>query len=799
MATELPPTADELNPATLCIHCMQRKPMLAPCPACGHKDIPSKQHPLYLKPRTLLKQQYIVGKALGQGGFGITYIGFDRWLHKKVAIKEYLPAALATRDFREASVIPLKRQELAFTQGLGLFIEEARNLAKFDHPHIVRVLNFFEENQTGYMVMDYLEGNSLGDYLAQHGGKLSLTQALEIFRPILDALDAVHAEHLYHRDISAQNIRMLTNGTPILIDFGAARHVIGEHSHTLDLVLKHGYSPIEQYSGRGKIGAWTDIYACGALLYLLLTGSLPPAATDRLSEEPLLPLNSLPAHVEATILKALALKAEQRFSDISGFKAALYEEIVPQIEQVPKKSKKIPQFALLIIIALVVGLATEKMLILQKVEQLQQQARQQWASLQLTTPPNNNVYVTYQKLLEIDPKNNTARQGLQQLSQHFLNLARTQQQQADFNAALATVEQGLRIAPQAVELRTLQQVVTVQIQQAARAQKITEGLKLAEKLIAQGQLEEAQQQYQSLQQFAPEDERVPNALNNLVNIWARQLHNSHEAVAPRLTVLNKLLNTFPQHPELLALKAELTAPKPVDELLHKAEQHLMNSRLSEPKGENAYELYQQVLNLEPEQVQAKQGIQKIADNYEQRAERESNPAKALLWVNKGLKVLPTHAGLLNLQKTLTAPQSVSAPPEPVKPQAAPIITPTPPPPTPSAPPEPNVNGLLQTAQQQLEREQWDMAGQNYQAVLKLVADNAQAQQGLQKIATHYLQLARKAQQQAHWVDSLSLINKGLQFVPHHTGLLGLQRDAMQQLNEPAVNPTPPNLILTPSF
>jgi tetratricopeptide (TPR) repeat protein len=588
---------------------------------------------------------------------------------------------------------------------------------------------------------------------------------------------------------------MLTNGTPILIDFGAARHVIGEHSHTLDLVLKHGYSPIEQYSGRGKIGAWTDIYACGALLYLLLTGSLPPAATDRLSEEQLLPLHSLPTHVEAAILKALALKAEQRFSDVSAFKAALYDETIPETVALPlQKTRRIPRFSLLILTLLFLDFAAEKLLIQQKIEQLQQQARQQWSTQQLTIPQNNNVYATYQELLELDPENSTALQGLQQLNQHFLKLAKTQQQQADFNAALATVEQGLIIAPQAVELRTLQQALTVEIQQAARAKKIAEALKLAEQFITQGQFEKAQQQYQSLQQFAPEDERIPQALNYLATIWARQLRNSHEPVAQRLNLLNNLLNNFPKHPELFALKMELTAPKPVDELLRKAEQHLANSRLSEPKGDNAFELYQQVLNLEPEQAQAKQGIHKIADNYAQRAERESNPAKALLWVNKGLKVLSTHVGLLTLQKVLTTPQPVAVSPETAKP--ATIIPVSPPP---IVPAEPNISSLLQAAQQQLEREQWDMAGQNYQAVLKLAADNLQAQQGLQKIAAYYLQQARKAQQQARWIESLSSISKGLQLVPHHAALLGLQRDAMQQLNEPVVNPPPSNLILTPSF
>ncbi|MBE9562033.1 MAG: serine/threonine protein kinase, partial [Proteobacteria bacterium] len=280
------------------------------CPRCGFDEHKYQQHPLYLEPRTILQNQYIIGITLGQGGFGTTYLGLDQRLQKKVAIKEYLPATLATRDVITAKVIPLKKQENTFHKGLQLFIDEARHLAKFDHPNIVRVINFFEANQTGYMVMDYLEGLNPEAIINQVGGNLPVKEALDIILPLLDALAEVHTKHIYHRDISIQNICILKSGIPVLIDFGAARHVVGEQSHTLDLVLKHGYSPIEQYSGRGKIGPWTDIYACGALLYLMITGKLPPAATDRFCEDILVaPIEmkiDISQSINNTIMRSLA-------------------------------------------------------------------------------------------------------------------------------------------------------------------------------------------------------------------------------------------------------------------------------------------------------------------------------------------------------------------------------------------------------------------------------------------------------------------------------------------------------------
>ena len=341
---------------TLCIKCMHNKGRIKRCPKCGFDEHKYQQHPLHLEPRTILQNQYIIGITLGQGGFGTTYLSFDQRLQKKVAIKEYLPATLATRDVITATVIPLKKQENTFNKGLQLFIDEARHLAKFDHPNIVRVINFFEANQTGYMVMDYLEGLNPETIINQVGGNLPVKEALDIILPLLDALAEIHVKHIYHRDISIQNICILKTGMPVLIDFGAARHVVGEQSRTLDLVLKHGYSPLEQYSGKGKIGPWTDIYACGALLYLMVTGKLPPAATDRFCDDVLVaPIEieaSIPQFINDAIMRALTVKYEDRFQTVAEFKAAL-QGFTPLILPKSKSfNKKLIAFIFLIMIFL---------------------------------------------------------------------------------------------------------------------------------------------------------------------------------------------------------------------------------------------------------------------------------------------------------------------------------------------------------------------------------------------------------------------------------------------------------------
>lgn len=299
-----------------CLQCFAelREPI---CPICGYDDLRHKHHPIYLPPLACLADQYLIGKTLGQGGFGITYLGLDQHLQKRVAIKEYLPAMLASRGAENSYLEPLKHQREAFAKGMNLFLLEARNLARFDHPHIVRVLNYFEANGTAYMVMEHVEGRSLAEQCAEGG--LPPDQALALLRPILAALDAVHAEQIYHLDVSAHNVLVRPDGQPVLIDFGAARRMVGDYSHSISMVLKPGYSPLEQYSGGDAIGPWTDVYACGALLHWLLSGALPAAAPQRLSAPRLARIPGCPPWLARALRKALALRPEARYRSVKAF------------------------------------------------------------------------------------------------------------------------------------------------------------------------------------------------------------------------------------------------------------------------------------------------------------------------------------------------------------------------------------------------------------------------------------------------------------------------------------------------
>jgi serine/threonine protein kinase len=241
--------------------------------------------------RTLLHNgQYLIGKVLGKpGGFGITYLAFDTKLETKVAIKEYLPRDLAGRDGDHATISAHAADDAEhFRYGLTQFLQEARTLARFDHANIVRVRNFFEENGTGYLVMDYYDGVTLADYLAQQPqGKLPEKVAVDILMPILDGLREVHAKNFLHRDIKPQNIYLTTGNRAILLDFGAARQAMSERSRSLSVVLSEGYAPYEQYHRRGEQGPWTDIYACAAVLYHAVAGEPPPPATERMSKDEL--------------------------------------------------------------------------------------------------------------------------------------------------------------------------------------------------------------------------------------------------------------------------------------------------------------------------------------------------------------------------------------------------------------------------------------------------------------------------------------------------------------------------------
>ncbi|HEY4128058.1 MAG TPA: TonB family protein [Gammaproteobacteria bacterium] len=226
-------------------------------------------------------QEYIIGRLLGHGGFGLTYLAQDTNLNSLVAIKEFLPQEFAVRN-PDSSVVPKSEFDAdSYSWGLERFKEEARALARFKHPNIVRVSRLLEAHGTAYMVMDFEPGMTLSQYLKRNGPTLEEGKLLGLFLPVLDGLEALHRLQLVHRDIKPSNIYVRAYGGPMLIDFGAVRQAIGAQSRSLTSLVTPGYAPIEQYSSDGRQGAWSDLYAVGATLYYCMFGHAPADAARR--------------------------------------------------------------------------------------------------------------------------------------------------------------------------------------------------------------------------------------------------------------------------------------------------------------------------------------------------------------------------------------------------------------------------------------------------------------------------------------------------------------------------------------
>ncbi|MDR1293493.1 MAG: serine/threonine protein kinase [Bifidobacteriaceae bacterium] len=323
----------EMNYDKLCLGCF-REIAAPPCPHCGFDPADATSYPLALRPGEILAGRYLVGRPLGQGGFGITYLAFDLTLQIKVAVKEYMPAGLIAREGDRTSVVLLSdRHESDFQANKQKFLDEARILAQLsDTPNIVTVQNFFLENNTAYFTMEYVDGMSLKDVVAGAGGRLGFDQTARFLEPIAAALAQVHARALLHRDISPDNVVITATGQSKLLDFGAARFALGDE-RSLSVILKHGFAPEEQYRTHGRQGPWTDLYALAATFYYCLTGSRPPDAIDRLHQDTLVPPSALgvalPAYAEAALMRALAVRAEQRYQSMGQFVAGLAGREVP--------------------------------------------------------------------------------------------------------------------------------------------------------------------------------------------------------------------------------------------------------------------------------------------------------------------------------------------------------------------------------------------------------------------------------------------------------------------------------------
>jgi serine/threonine protein kinase len=271
-----------------------------------------------------------ITELIGEGGFGIVYLAYDHSLQRNVAVKEYLPASLAMRTASDSVSINSERNRETFHAGLRSFINEARLLAKFDHPSLLKVYRFFEANGTAYMVMPYYEGATLKQAVQQMGRPPEEAWLKSLLIQLLEALSVLHNEQCYHRDIAPDNILLLKGDRPLLLDFGAARRVIGDMTQALTVILKPGYAPIEQYAEAPSMrqGPWTDLYALASVVYFAITGHAPVPAVARMMSDPLTPLAQAAAgQYSDAFLRgmdaALALKPEDRPQNIAEFRRLL--------------------------------------------------------------------------------------------------------------------------------------------------------------------------------------------------------------------------------------------------------------------------------------------------------------------------------------------------------------------------------------------------------------------------------------------------------------------------------------------
>lgn len=305
------------------------------CAHCGYDEtVQNEMH--QLAAGTVLKEQYLIGRVLGQGGFGITYLGWDLYLDIPVAIKEYFPSGTVMRETSVSMEVVSYSGEVGarFRNNKERFLREAKMLARFSEvPEIVQIKNFFLANNTAYIVMEYVDGITLKQYVKNQGGRLSVKETLALMQPVIQALGKVHKAGIVHRDISPDNIMMLPNGKIKILDFGAVRDVgAADVEHPLtkstEAILKQGYAPIEQYQNHGSLGPWTDVYALCATMFYCLTGSVPPDAPERLLGEEEIDFKGMISSIteqQAEALKhGMMLRAQDRIASMEDLHQELY-------------------------------------------------------------------------------------------------------------------------------------------------------------------------------------------------------------------------------------------------------------------------------------------------------------------------------------------------------------------------------------------------------------------------------------------------------------------------------------------
>ena len=331
------------NSKKICLGCMQEiNTDDIKCPHCGFDPNAYKVNPRCLRLGTKLAGKYIIGKVIGEGGFGITYIGWDEKLELPIAIKEFFPPKIASRDTTTGNNTIYMfdhADEKSFEEGMRRSVKEARSMSKLEaYEGIVSIRDFFNENKTAYIIMEYVDGETLKEYLKENE-KMEPEDVLKVMKPVMKALEQMHRTGMIHRDISPDNIMIRRDGQVKLIDFGAARVAQEEDEKSLTVMLKRGFSPEEQYRSKGHQGPWTDIYALCATMYYMLTGVIPPESMERVLEDKYVSLKEYDIELDTKIAdaidKGLCVLAKNRYQSMSDLIHDIYGEEEKLV--IPKK------------------------------------------------------------------------------------------------------------------------------------------------------------------------------------------------------------------------------------------------------------------------------------------------------------------------------------------------------------------------------------------------------------------------------------------------------------------------------
>lgn len=591
-------------------------------------------------------QWYVIERVLGQGGFGITYLALDTNLDQHVAIKEYLPSDLATRD-EDSSVTPLSNEcDDRYHWGLDRFISEARTLARFKHPNIVRVYNVFDMNNTAYMTMEYEQGDSLQDIFTNKK-TLSQDELMNILLPILDGLEQVHSQGFIHRDIKPANIFIRKDQTPVLLDFGSARMALGKKTVTLTSIITPGYAPFEQYYSKSdRQGPWTDIYSLGATLYRGMTGKAPMNAVDR---------------SEAILKTSKDIFVYTSQWDTKRYTPAFLNAVDHALQfnenDRPQSIKEwLGDFAPL------TGKA--------KAETVSRPSRATESTTLVAKPSGRERSKPVPAKIKLDvviPAVLVSALIIIILVAGFLA----------YQYMATGVEPPASVVEQAAP--PLPAVVAPHVEPAS-AQK-TELLEKARQALAQGNLvtPPVDNAYDYFLQVLKIDNSDPAARNGIRDVIAALVTRAENALSQNNlelteTIIGQLEVIAPNNPSLASLQQQLKDKKTIAllqagqqekiaTLLARAEKKLKDMQLIEPENNNAYYHYQQVLALEPQNQDALQGIGKITETLillARQAMNDGNTTAAGKYLDTAKKISPdneeisTATAQLNTLKTTMA-------------------------------------------------------------------------------------------------------------------------------------------------